>query len=401
MKKLFLTLACVWMALASFAQMNVWHNGELIFQRDYTLIDSITFGEVPVIPDTIDPVIPGETPEMPAIASPGAGYITIAIYAEVCPRGAYIAGTTNAWYANDDTYSFEPVECAPNWYALTVPYTPDFQGKVIARPSDEDVPLGWAYQWGKNYDPDSWGYCSDMPTEDNTILLAGYGEFEYENCGQPKLVNVADAEVVYIWIKNWAISPVIVPIPLQTCWAKSNWDGGYDWYWKQMSAVNDSVFELHTRFGGNGMNISETENGADSWYPLDDAAVTLIDNPEAGDSVLITFVSRKRTIGSLTIQMLEKAESTVVPAGNGTFYALITNREYADGDVCIFTGNFEENGWGDSDREMTYDPATGKWSWTGDYPENFEYKVIYNGCWACCDNVIFDGETFEASFEIQ
>ena len=55
MKKLFLTLACVWMALASFAQMNVWHNGELIFQRDYTLIDSITFGEVPVIDALITP----------------------------------------------------------------------------------------------------------------------------------------------------------------------------------------------------------------------------------------------------------------------------------------------------------------------------------------------------------
>ena len=306
MKKIFLTLTCVCMAFAAMAQMNVWYNGQLIYQRDYTEIDSITFGEVPDVHDTIVPVEPDTTliPELPIIANPGPGFTRIVIYAEVCPRGCYLVGTTNSWYVNDDTYSFEPIEGAPNWWALTVPYDPDFQGKVIARPSDEDVPLAWSYQWGKNYDPDSWGYCSDMPTEDNTILLSGYGELVYENCGQPKLVNVADAEVVYIWIKNWAISPVIVPIPLQTCWAQSNWEGG-DWYWKEMTAVNDSVFELYTRWWGNGMNISEENSYSGAvwyWDPV------LIDNPLAGDSVLVTFVSRKRTIGDLSIRLIEAIE---------------------------------------------------------------------------------------------
>ena len=315
MKKVFLFLLPIW----AFGLVSC----NTISQRN----DSIIFSEVPVIPDTIiDPIDPEITPELPTIANPGAGYTTIAIYAEVCPRGAYLVGTTNAWYPDDDTYSFEPVASAPNWYALTVPYTSDFQGKVVARPSEEDVPLSWTYQWGKNYDPNSWAECdrNDMALDDNVIILAGNGEFEYENCGQPKLVHVANDGVVYIWIKNWEVSPIIEPCPLEICWAKSDWDSPYAhyvygiWYWKQMNAVNDSVFELYTRWGGNGLSINDiNEDHGHAWYPLDHETVTLIDNPQAGDSVLVTFVSRKQTTGRLSIRMLEKAQSTTPSTATG------------------------------------------------------------------------------------
>jgi len=312
MKKIFLTLTCVCMALVAMAQMNVWYNGELIYQRDYTEIDSITFGEVPDVHDTIVPVEPDTTliPELPIIANPGPGYTTIAIYAEICPRGCYLVGTTNDWNEWNDAYSFESIPGAENWYALTVPYEADFQGKVIARPSDPDVPMGWSYQWGRNNDPyedDYYSYCRDVMPEaghDNVILLSYGGEFEYENCGQPKLINIQDDGVVYIRIKNWAVSPIIEPVPLETCWAKSNWDGD-NWYWKQMTAVGDGVFELYTRWWGNGMNISEENSDiVAAWY----ADPVLIDNPLAGDSVLVTFVSRKRTTGDLSIRLIEAIE---------------------------------------------------------------------------------------------
>lgn len=96
------------------------------------------------------------------------------------------------------------------------------------------------------------------------------------------------------------------------------------------------------------------------------------------------------------------ADPTVsIPGGNGTFTVTITNLEYTKGDKCIFTGNFAEKSWEDSDREMTYNAEANTWSWTGEYPENFQYKVIYNGKWANEGNVLFDGKTFTASFSIQ
>ena len=75
-----------------------------------------------------------------------------------------------------------------------------------------------------------------------------------------------------------------------------------------------------------------------------------------------------------------------VPAGNGKFTIKVTNRTYTTGDKCIFTGNFETESWGDSKREMTYVAADGVWTWEGDYPADFEFKVIYNDKWATGDN---------------
>lgn len=338
-----------------------------------------------------------EVPECPAIDAPGAGSTTIAIYAEVCPRGCYIVGnsTPAGWNEKDDQSLLIPVQGADNWYSVTIPFFDDLQIKAIARPSDEDVELGWSYQWGKNYDPNDPGDLDE--SVENTKILAGTGEFEYENQGQPKLIHVADNGVIYIWVKNWAASPVIEAKKLETAWVKSNFNNE-DWAWYEMTAKGDGVFEFEGIWGGNGCNINETgtDDGA-QWY----ANPELIDDPKAGDKVLVTFVSEKMAIGQLSIKLLEKGQHEVVPAGNGTFVVTVANRDYTDGDVCIFTGNFPEKGWADSDRAMTYDAGTKKWSWTGEYPEDFEYKVIYNGAWAAGNNVKFDGSNYEATFEIQ
>jgi len=244
-----------------------------------------------------------EAPEVPSIAAPGAGKTTIAIYAKECPAGAYLVGdgTEAGWNEKDPQVKFEAVADLENWYAVTIDFAENIAVKAIAIPSDEDVPLSWSYQWGKNYDPEDPG---DVPEgTENTKILSGTGDFQYENNGQPKLINVADNGVVYIWVKNWAASPIIEAKKLETAWAKSAWEGS-DWYWKEMTAKGDGVFELYTRWGGNGINIAETENGADAWYPDPEK----IGEPLAGDSVLVTFISEKGTVGSISITLVEAGE---------------------------------------------------------------------------------------------
>ena len=96
-----------------------------------------------------------------------------------------------------------------------------------------------------------------------------------------------------------------------------------------------------------------------------------------------------------------------IPGGNGTFkITLGAACGAADADKVIFTGNFTEEGWGASQREMTPDNQGG-WSWTGDFPENFMYKVILrtegqDDKWVGPEgNWKFDGETFEQEWSCE
>ena len=90
-----------------------------------------------------------------------------------------------------------------------------------------------------------------------------------------------------------------------------------------------------------------------------------------------------------------------VPAGTGTFTVTITSDVEEDA-VIIFTGNFAEDAWGDSNREMTLE-EDGTYTWTGDYPVNFKCKVIKridgeDDVWSSGDDQVFDGENFEFEF---
>lgn len=346
---------------------------------------------------------PGPDPdpsiEIPDIAAPGAGKTTIAIYATVCPKGAYLVGNFNGYNINDDAASFAAVEGAEHWYKVTIDFAADLAVKAIARPSDDDVPFSWSYQWGPNFDEAAETPLVPDAEHNKTVILKGDGDFELENQGEVKLVGVADNGVVYVQVKEWKSSPVVEAKPLETAWAKTNWDGG-DWAWREMTKKSDGVFEVTGVWGGNGFNIAATEGGADSWYPTDHAEFEGYEGQKAGDEVKVTFTSQKGTVGHLKMELVSAAAD--VPAGNHKFTITISNRTYTDGDVCIFTGNFEEKSWADSDREMTYVPADGVWTWEGAYPKNFEYKVIYNGKWATGDNakVQAEGETFTHTFEI-
>ncbi len=93
--------------------------------------------------------------------------------------------------------------------------------------------------------------------------------------------------------------------------------------------------------------------------------------------------------------------AALVPAGTGKFTITFAEDAYlVDGAEFIFTGNFEEKSWGDSDRTMTKEGNA--YTWEGAYPEGFQYKVIQvaNGTqiWAEGNNAIFDGVTFTHEF---
>lgn len=275
---------------------------------------AVAFAALALVGCKKDPVIidnGGEeeqpAPEMPSIAAPAAGQTTIAIYAEVCPKGAYLVGSNQGYNINDDALSFVAVPGAENWYAVTIDYAADLQVKAIARPSDEDVAFGWSYQWGPNFDASAPQPLVEDETKNNTIIIGGTGEFVFENQGEVKLANVADAGVVFVWVKAWKTSPIIEAKKLETCWLKSNLNGA-DWAWYEMTAKGNGVFELEAVWGGSGCNISETEAGAEQWYALDHPKVTLDPNAAAGDKVKFTFTSEKGINGTLKIDLVEKGQ---------------------------------------------------------------------------------------------
>ena len=83
----------------------------------------------------------------------------------------------------------------------------------------------------------------------------------------------------------------------------------------------------------------------------------------------------------------------VVPSGTGTF-TFTPACELPENAVVIFTGNFDEKSWAESDRNMTRQ-SDGSYTWTGDYPVNFEMKVFVDDVyWMTGQNVVFDGTTF-------
>ena len=278
--------------------------------------------------------------EIPDIAAPGAGKTTIAIYAEVCPKGAYLVGNftdDDPQHDNDinyDGHSFEPVQGAENWYAVTINYAADRGVKAIARPSDEAVPFSWSYQWGMNYDEAD----PQLPEGTlNTVVVKGGSNDEnvaLEFGGEVKLINLPDNGVIYVQVKNWKTSPIIENKKVSTAWAKSSWDQG-PWTWREMTKVGDGVFELIAIYGGDGMDINTVgEELGKQYYATDDPNFDQ-GGAKAGDEVKVTFTSEKMLVGKVKLEVLTPGEvtykditiSAVVPAGWTKCYLYTWNAE--------------------------------------------------------------------------
>ncbi len=89
----------------------------------------------------------------------------------------------------------------------------------------------------------------------------------------------------------------------------------------------------------------------------------------------------------------------ITPAGNNTFTIHIDENSYvAENATFSIAGNFQEESWNNS-RIMTEVEKGKKYTWTGNYPKNFEFKIIQTidgvNIWSEGSNIKFNGTTFE------
>lgn len=96
-----------------------------------------------------------------------------------------------------------------------------------------------------------------------------------------------------------------------------------------------------------------------------------------------------------------------IQGGVGTFTIKLSDNCNANSyDKVIFTGNFNTNAWGESDRIMTNN-GDGSYSWTGEYPDHFMYKVILqkdydtNVFIGPRDSWKFDGSNYSQEWECE
>ncbi len=262
---------------------------------------------VVVVPPTVD-TTDVEIEDMPSLADPGAGFVTIAIAVpEGTCNGLYAVGTINSWAEKDFTsFPFAQVEGTETWWKVTLPYAPDMQVKVLAKPQDESL-VGWSYQWAKNIDEND---PDETITEDHVILLNANAELTYENQGQPKLINPVDGSIVYIQVTAWASEPCVELGVATEAWIKHPWNGGSEWTYQQMiPSATAGTFTYAARFGGNGANIALDGKGtSEVWYADFEGKADLA----TGDSVLFTFVSEKGASGQLSAVLIEKGNSEPV-----------------------------------------------------------------------------------------
>ena len=206
MKKILSSMLSLLVAMTIFAQsestrtMRIVYNGEVVFSRDVSLIDSITF-----MKETIDEM------QLPYVPLPGEGKTTVVLHIpENTPRGCYAVGTMNGWDINNTDFMFTPVVGAQSerWVACTFDYNysedwyDGLRMKVIAIPSDPNASLSWDFQWGRN-SSSSWA--------DNVILLDGIGNFdcEYGYNDPPVLIDLENNGIVYIDVRDWYNSPIV------------------------------------------------------------------------------------------------------------------------------------------------------------------------------------------------
>ena len=366
--------------------------------------------------DNKEEELPVPTPTPVDIETPAVdgteGAVTIVIRFDEAPcEGADVlfvgSHRDNEWKIAEAP-AFEAI--GDGWYKF-VAY-PNEGGTISGRPIQYD---GETADWGND-----WSHSGD-----DIILVKGGSEGNIADSGYGEVnlsfteADAADAAVVFIVCKKWNAKPcaaaaeynltVLVPafcgeeFDLEVV---GNFEEGDGWgsapiamtkeaegkYTATVSAKAGQQFKVR--------GVGDWDKGVQVFVDPDEAnpegSWKDVDNNVFGNELNITVDYSADTYRWKTCA--EPAEA--VPGGNHMFIVTITNREWNPADECIFTGNFAEKAWGESDRKMTYDRATRTWSWTGEYPENFEYKVIYNGTWATGENVKFDGVTYEAEFAI-
>lgn len=220
-------------------------------------------------------------------------------------------------------------------------------------------------------------------------------------------------DVVYVTVAEWSADPCIAPNPEGTATFNviilTEFPEGFDPEDIEVSAAfwKPGSVEMTLDLGYEGPGLKYT--GVYEGYPANQQFKYNIRYKE-GDWIWEKHDNRTMPYSLTTNDECVEWDSepwNPIPGGNGTFTIhLGADCGAAEADQVIFTGNFPETEkpWGESDRVMTPDNQGG-WSWTGEFPENFMYKVILrtegqDDQWIGPDgNWKFDGETFEQTWD--
>ena len=364
---------------------------------------------------TIDKCGDGTYPDVSTVA----GKITIfaKFETDLCGEVGFV-GTNNGWSDDPDNLPrFIPARViegkdwgAAGWWEITLDLDDDSafswgekgSGVISGKPVQltEDGIFAWAHQIG--YDEEG-----DVET-----LAGGVEVWDNEN-GECDLLFRTNVTAVFIFHK-WKNDPC-VSVPKHNITFSVT---------VPESTPSDGVIRIVGGFGSSGYpdwkeagEGMEMTKGADGKY-----SITLnLKEGETGYKYVLNGSwdneEQSATCGGVGDRKIEVTGAatennivanwkgigdcftSTVPAGNGTFIVTITSEVEEDAEI-IFTGNFADKAWGDSDRVMTL--SDGKYTWTGAYPENFVCKVIKrigeDVTWASGDNQRFDGENFEFEF---
>jgi len=285
-----------------------------------------------------------------------------------------------------------------NWYKIVFESADATQAAGKICPASVDGTRSWNCQ-GSKY-----------------VLIKGNGEIidDYGTQNKIKFADTSLGDVVYVDVEGWASDPCVAPFPggtaefkitVKTAFPESvdpasdiqiavaHWDAGQDVlaYNPMESQAGALVFEGSVSDWPKGqqykLNINFKEQG---WIW------------EKGGNRDLPFDGK----ATVEVETWESEPWNPIPGGNATFVISIDGSCY-EGMTPIFTGNFAEESWGDSQRTMTAAGGEGMFQWTGDYPDNFEFKVILRN--AEGENTIWlgpaegnwkvarEGETFERS----
>ena len=240
---------------------------------------------------------------------------------------------------------------------------------------------------------------------------------------KPAMPEVAEVEGAYVIVAQFQQKPCNDVILAggykladgsQSAWgkepaAKFEAIEGYDGWYKvvvyPLDAADDQGFIVR------GKPVQLTADGAFEWsYQWARNSVEVLDGvftlgDENGGEQFVGFAGTEDESKVVYVTSTGWATdpcAAAIPAGNGTFTICIADTAYvAEGATFSIAGNFAENAWNNS-RVMTEVEKGKKYTWTGDYPENFQFKAIQTvdgaDIWAEGDNAKFDGKTYEYTF---
>ncbi len=422
MKKYALLLVALATTLSLLAQdkynryMNVYINGELTYQKAVTEVDSVTFPLLPVEPvATPDIDIPSGTltvPQANAICSTlGNGETSTAFYAKGWVKEIVqeIDTTIRTFYIAEKMYADSTFGDA-TFLAYQVHYL-----KNNSFVDESQLAVG-----------DFVVIYGELTNAKNTYRTVGNGQaYVYSSNNTridgnlPYIEPVAGAFVVAVKFTVPPCNDVVWAGNYQnkngeeTYWDASRFEkmqpieGWEGWYQVTLKTV-----EYNGLAQAMGKPVQLKSDGTFNWdcqlarYSLEllHGECTLLD--ENGGQIRVDLINGLSSpVVYFEAGDWQRDPCNVIPAGTGTFTVKLANscpRVPLSAHV-IFTGNFYEKSWGDSDRVMTkVNDST--WTWTGDYPEDFQSKAICvtaDGLqhWAEGDNYVFDGENTTYTIE--